>query len=241
MTISTKGPRLFPPREEYIPPPPVPIDTMLSSAYEDLRDGNPSDPGFTDICDSIEYFIDGLAFKNEKFDVQLYNHVKAMLDVHWREHAKRSHERAKNVCPWGIPAEPPTASSSSSNPSRFFTDSLAYEGPSSASTMTSPHLKKQINWEEEYEPFQEGELLAFDLPRSFGPKGPGYGRAAPKDVMGFDPANGFGKRSITSSEEEMFPSTESAKIRVMDKGFAQMEFPKKQKKMAGQVLGGGGK
>ncbi|KAL8846261.1 MAG: hypothetical protein Q9221_008634 [Calogaya cf. arnoldii] len=223
-------------QEEYIP---IPIDTLLLSAYEYLRETNPSDPNFIGSCDGIQSFIDGLAFKKEKFDVQLFDDVKELLREHLRAHAERLNKRAKNVCNWGTSAEPST--SSSSDPSKVFTDDMAYEGPSSASTMTSPHIRKKINWEEEYEPFQEGELLEFDSPPPFGPKGPGYGYAAPKDVMGFDPANGFGKRSITSSEEEMFPSTESAKKRVMDKGFAQLDFPKKQKKKAGQVLGGGGK
>ncbi|KAL9628210.1 MAG: hypothetical protein Q9204_006034 [Flavoplaca sp. TL-2023a] len=95
---------------------------------------------------------------------------------------------------------------------------------------------KAAEEQEQEHPWQEGELLVFE-PRPFGFKGPGYKHPAPKAVMGFDPAMGFGRRSITLSEEEMFPGTESAKRRVMDNGFAQIEIGKGPKR----VVGGGGK
>lgn len=141
----------------------------------------------------------------------------------------------------------------SSRASKVFVDDLAYEGPSSASTVaTSGGLKGRKHGDEDEEdeeereehPYEEGELLVFE-PRPFGPKAPGYSHPAPKKVMGFDPVTGFGSRHITSSEEEMFPGTESARKRVMDKGFARVDFSKTAKKAGGSngrvVVGGGGK
>lgn len=218
------------------------IDDRLLSARDYLRTRDPcTNPNFVDVCDAIQSFIDDLASAKEIFDTKMYNDVRAMLRVH----GERLNEGPRPSLPFTRTVAPPASSSSSpsSRPSKVFTDDLAYDGPSSASTVASPTLKLRMEEEEEQEhPYQEGELLTFE-PRPFGPKGPGYSHPAPKEVMGFDPVNGFGRRSITSSEEEMFPGTESAKKRVMDKGFAQVDFSNKSKKggSKGQVMGGGGK
>ena len=212
---------------------PPSINNELITAREYLRTSEPStDPHFAAVYSNIQTFINDLASTKELFDIKVYNDVKAMLRVHSERMQDHSHRFQMLV------RSPP--SSSSSHPSKVFTDDLAYDGPSSASTAASSPFKKQIKAAEEYEqehPWQEGELLVFE-PRPFCSKGPGYKHPAPKAVMGFDPAMGFGRRSITLSEEEMFPGTESAKKRVMDKGFAQMEFAKGPKRVVG---GGGGK
>ncbi|KAL9033284.1 MAG: hypothetical protein Q9180_006027, partial [Flavoplaca navasiana] len=208
------------------------INNELLTAREYLRTSEPStDPYFAGVYTNIQSFINDLASAKELFDIKVYNDVKAMLRVHSERMTDHSHGFQMIV------GSPP--SSSSSHPSKVFTDDLAYEGPSSASTAASSPFKRQIKAAEEQEeehPWQEGELLVFE-PRPFGSKGPGYKHLAPKAVMGFDPATGFGRRSITSSEEEMFPGTESAKKRVMDRGFAQIELGKGPKR----VVGGGGK
>ncbi|KAL8876920.1 MAG: hypothetical protein Q9198_004967, partial [Flavoplaca austrocitrina] len=211
------------------------MNTELLDAYKYLRTSDPStDPFFPSVYTEIQSLINGLASAKELFDISVYNDVKAMLRVHG-EHVK-DHPRRSLPLLKRFDGSPP--SSSSSRPSKVFTDDLAYEGPSSASTAASSPFKKHIKTAEEQEqehPWQEGELLVFE-PRPFGSKGPGYRHPTPKAVMGFDPAMGFGRRSITLSEEEMFPGTESAKKRVMDKGFAQIEFGKGPKR----VVGGGG-
>ncbi|KAI4253656.1 MAG: hypothetical protein L6R42_007496, partial [Xanthoria sp. 1 TBL-2021] len=234
--------RRSPPTQQESQELPPPINTRLLSARDYLRTRDPStNPNFVDVCDAIQSFIEDLASAKEIFDIKMYNDVRAMLRVH----GERLNERPRRSLPFTRTVAPPASSSSpssspsSSRPSKVFTDDLAYDGPSSASTVASPTLKLRMEEEEEQEhPYQEGELLTFE-PRPFGPKGPGYSHPAPKEVMGFDPVNGFGRRSITSSEEDMFPGTESAKKRVMDKGFAQVDFSNKSKK--GQVMGGGEK
>ncbi|KAL8751929.1 MAG: hypothetical protein Q9199_006093 [Rusavskia elegans] len=236
--------RRSPPTQQESQELPPPRNTRLLSARDYLRTRDLStSPNFVDVCDDIQSFIDDLASAKEIFDIKMYNDVRAMLRVH----GERLNERPGPSLPLARTVAPPASSSSSpsSPPSKVFTDDLAYDGPSSASTVASPNSKLPMLEEEEQQeqhPYQEGELLTFE-PRPFGPKGPGYSHPAPKEVMGFDPVNGFGRRSITSSEEEMFPGTESAKKRVTDKGFAQVDLSKKSKKEGsrGQVVGGGEK
>ncbi|KAL8977060.1 MAG: hypothetical protein Q9205_007066, partial [Flavoplaca limonia] len=214
------------------------INNELVTAREYLRASEPcTDPHFAAVYTNIQTFINDLASAKELFDIKVYNDVKAMLRVHSERMQDHPHRFQMPV------GSPP--SSLSSHPLKVFTDDLAYEGPSSASTAASSPFKKHIKTAEEQEqehPWQEGELLVFE-PRPFGSKGPVYKHPAPKAVMGFDPAVGFGRRSITLSEEEMFPGTESAKKRVMDRGFAQIEFGKGPKKGgdAREIVGGGNK
>lgn len=237
--------RRSPPTQQESQELPPSINTRLLSARDYLRTRDPStNPNFVDICDAIQSFINDLASAKKIFDIKMYNDDRAMLRVH----GERLNERPRRYLPFTQrTAASSASSSSSSHPSKVFTDDLAYDGPSSASTVASPNFKLPMleveeQQEEQEHPYQEGELLTFE-PRPFGPKGPGYSHPAPKEVMGFDPVNGFGRRSITSSEEEMFPGTESARKRVMDKGFAQVDFSKKSKKRGsrGQVVGEGGK
>ncbi|KAI4217395.1 MAG: hypothetical protein LQ349_009056, partial [Xanthoria aureola] len=217
------------------------INARLRTARDYLRTHDPStDQNFVTVYHSIRSFLDNdLASTKQLFDMEIYNDVQAMLRVHG-ERLDEPRARAS------LPLAP-------SRPSKVFVDDLAYEGPSSASTVaTSGGSKARMDGdedekegqEEQEHPYEEGELLVFE-PRPFGPKAPGYSHPAPKEVMGFDPVTGFGSRHITSSEEEMFPGTESARKRVMDKGFAQVDFSKTAKKAGGSngrvVVGGGGK
>ncbi|KAL8903712.1 MAG: hypothetical protein Q9171_007307 [Xanthocarpia ochracea] len=195
------------------------VKDRLLQAREFLHSEDPSTtPAFANRYRAIQSFIDHLPSAKELFDIKVYNDVKAMLRVH----GDRLHERQR-LLPLTRTLELPTSSS----PSRLFTDDLAYEGPSSASTAASQNLQTHMSEDEQEHPWQEGELLTFE-PRKFGSAGPGYRHPAPKEVMGFNPERGFVSRSIHSSEDEMFPGTESAKKRVMGKGFAQLDFSPKQ-------------
>ncbi|KAL8785791.1 MAG: hypothetical protein Q9213_003169 [Squamulea squamosa] len=196
------------------------VNDRLFQARKFLHSEDPStSPVFATEYRAIQSFIDDLASAKVIFDINVYNDVKAMLRVHGERLLE--HQRI-------LPLTKTAERSSPSSPSKVFTDDLAYEGPSSASTAASQKSKTHEPDEEQEHPWQEGELLIFE-PRPFGSKAPGYSRAAPKEVMGFDPELGFVRRSIRSSEEEIFPSAESAKKRVLDKGFAQLDFSNKDK------------
>ncbi|KAL8859734.1 MAG: hypothetical protein Q9178_003849 [Gyalolechia marmorata] len=195
------------------------VKDRLLQAREFLHSEDPSTtPTFANQYRAIQSFIEHLPSAKELFDIKIYNDVKAMLRVH----GDRSDERQR-LLPLTGTMELPTSSS----PSRLFTDDLAYEGPSSSSTAASQNLQTHMSEDEQDHPWQEGELLTFE-PRKLGSAGPGYRHPAPKEVMGFNPERGFVSRNIHSSEEEMFPGTESAKKRVMGKGFAQLDFSPKQ-------------
>ncbi|KAI4220293.1 MAG: hypothetical protein L6R36_007718, partial [Xanthoria steineri] len=238
---STTLRKIPPPRQQRQRSQSSSINARLCTARDYLRTHDPStDQNFLPVYHSIRSFLDNdLASAKQLFDMELYNDVQAMLRVHGE---RMDEPRARASLPLA-----------SSRASKVFVDDLAYEGPSSASTAaTSAGLKVRMDGdeeqkegqEEEEHPYEEGELLIFE-PRPFGPKAPGYSHPAPKEVMGFDPVTGFGSRHITSSEEEMFPGTESARKRVMDKGFAQVDLSKTAKKAGGSngrvVVGGGGK
>ncbi|KAL8773745.1 MAG: hypothetical protein Q9209_001513 [Squamulea sp. 1 TL-2023] len=193
------------------------INDRLVQAREFLHSEDPSTtPIFATEYRAIRSSIDDLASAKVIFDINVYNDVKAMLRVHG--------ERLREPQPI-LPLTRTVGLSSSSSPSKVFTDDLAYEGPSSASTTTSQKSKTHESDEDREHPWQEGEVLIFE-PRPFGPKAPGYSHPAPTEVMGFDPELGFVRRNIRSSEE-IFPSAKGAKERVLDKGFAQLDFSKK--------------
>ncbi|KAL8913419.1 MAG: hypothetical protein Q9172_007286 [Xanthocarpia lactea] len=195
------------------------VKNRLLQAREFLHSEDPSTtPNFANQYRVIQSFIEHLPSAKQLFDIKVYNDVKAMLRVHGDR--LDEHQRLLLLT---RSMELPTSSS----PSRLFTDDLAYEGPSSSSTTTSQNLPRHMSEDEQEHPWQEGELLTFE-PRKFGSAGPGYRHPAPKEVMGFNPERGFVSRSIHSSEDEMFPGTESAKKRVMGKGFAQLDFSPKQ-------------
>ncbi|KAL8726719.1 MAG: hypothetical protein Q9166_006514 [cf. Caloplaca sp. 2 TL-2023] len=185
-------------------------------------------PRFFAQYDEIQGFINDLASTKELFDINVYNDVKAMLRVH----DDRLQDRHQSLV--GHSYRRSTSSEEIESPETFtgprvFNDDLAYEYPSiSSSTTTAANQNPQTQSSEQQEhPYEEGELLVFN-PTVFGAAGPGYRHPAPKEVMGFDAEKGFVQRRLTSSEEEMFPRVESAKKRVMNKGFAQLDLSKKK-------------
>ncbi|KAI4234786.1 MAG: hypothetical protein L6R40_006665 [Gallowayella cf. fulva] len=202
----------------------VSINDRLIHAREFLHSEDPSTyPNFADQYHVIQAFVDDLVGAKELFDVNVYNDVKAMLRVHGD---RMQEQRA----PLNLRTTRSSFSPTTPSSTRIFSTDTPYENLSSATMAGSSHSARKSSLEEnsQLHPYEEGELLTFN-PSVFGSAAPGYRYPAPTKVMGFDPETGFARRRIHSSEEELYPGTESAEKRVMGQGFAQTAFSNTKK------------